>query len=81
MLGFPVHHQLPEPTQTQAHQVGDAIQAFLSSVVPSPPALNLSSIRVFSNEKVSIRVFSCVLSVHGTFQARVPEWGAIAFSD
>ena len=24
--GFPVHHQLPEPTQTHVHRVGDAIQ-------------------------------------------------------
>ena len=24
--GLPVHHQLPESTQTHAHQVGDAIQ-------------------------------------------------------
>ena len=24
--GFPVHHQLPELTQTHAHRVGDAIQ-------------------------------------------------------
>ena len=31
--GFPVHHQLPESTQTHAHQVGDAIQPS-SSVVP-----------------------------------------------
>jgi len=23
--GFPVHHHLPEPTQTHVHQVGDAI--------------------------------------------------------
>ena len=26
MPGFPVHHQLPEPTQTHVHHVGDAIQ-------------------------------------------------------
>ena len=40
--GFPVHHQLPEYTQTHVHWVGDAIQPFhpLSSL--SPPALNLS---------------------------------------
>ena len=41
--GFPVHHQLPESTQTHAHRVNDAIQPshpLLSS--PSPPALNLS---------------------------------------
>ena len=26
--GLPVHHQLPKPTQTHVHQVGDAIQPF-----------------------------------------------------
>ena len=39
--GFPVHHQLPELTQTHVHQVGDTIQPHpLSS--PSPPTFNLS---------------------------------------
>ena len=33
--GLPVHHQLPEFTQTHVHQVGDAIHpAISSSVVP-----------------------------------------------
>ena len=32
--GLPVHHQLPEFTQTHVHQVGDAIQSISSSVVP-----------------------------------------------
>ena len=27
--GLPVHHQLPEFTQTHAHQVGDAIQPYV----------------------------------------------------
>ena len=37
MPGFPVHHQLPEFTQTHAHWVSDAIQPFISSyVVPFP---------------------------------------------
>ena len=42
MPGLPVHHLLPESTQTLVHWVGDAIQPphLLSS--PSPPALNLS---------------------------------------
>ena len=48
--GLPVHHQLPELTQTHVHRVGDAIQPshplsprllLLPSIVPS--------IRVFSN--------------------------------
>ena len=50
MPGLPVHHQLPESTQTHVHRVGDAIQPshpprplpFLPSIFPS--------IRVFSNE-------------------------------
>ena len=41
-LGLPVHHQLPEFTQTHVHLVGDAIQPShpLSSL--SPPAPNPS---------------------------------------
>ena len=40
--GFPVHHQLPESTQTHVHWVGDAIQPSHPLSSPSPPALNLS---------------------------------------
>ena len=40
--GFPVHHQLPELTQTHIHWVGDAIQPSHPLLSPSPPALNLS---------------------------------------
>ena len=40
--GFPVHHQLPEPTQTHVHRVNDAIQLSHPLLSPSPPALNLS---------------------------------------
>ena len=38
----PVHHQLPEFTQTYVHQVGDAIQPSHSLSSPSPPAPNPS---------------------------------------
>ena len=40
--GLPVHHQLPELTQTHVHQVGDAIQPSHSLPSPSPLAINLS---------------------------------------
>ena len=40
--GLPVHHQLPESTQTHVHRVGDDIQPSLPLSSPSPPAFNLS---------------------------------------
>ena len=40
--GLPVHHQLPELTQTHAHQVGDAIQPSYPLSSPSRPTFNLS---------------------------------------
>ena len=40
--GLPVHHQLPEFTQTHVHRVGDAIQPSHPLSSPSPPAFNLS---------------------------------------
>ena len=48
--GFPVHHQLPELTQTDIHWIDDASQPSHPLLSPSPPAFNL--IRVFSNESV-----------------------------
>ena len=50
--GFPVHHQLPELTQTHAHWVGDAIQPSHPLSSPSPPALNISQHQGLSNESV-----------------------------
>ena len=40
--GLPVHHQLPEITQTHAHRVGDAIQPSHPLLSPYPPAPNPS---------------------------------------
>ena len=40
--GLPVHHQLPEFTQTHVHQVGDAIQPSHPLSSPFPPAPNPS---------------------------------------
>ena len=40
--GLPVHHQLPEFTQTHVHLVGDAIQPPHPPLSPSPPAPNPS---------------------------------------
>ena len=40
--GLPVHHQLPELTQTHVHRVGDAIQPSHPLSFPSPPTFNPS---------------------------------------
>ena len=64
--GLPVHHQLPEFTQTHVHRLSDAIQPshpLLSpSLLPSIPP----SIRVFSNES--------------TLRMRWPKYWSFSFS-
>ena len=60
--GLPVHHQLPELSQTHVHRVHDAIQPSHPLSSPSPPPIPPSiiqssppippSIRVFSNESI-----------------------------
>ena len=49
---LPVHHQLPEFTQTHVHRVGDAIQ--LSHLLLScfPPAISLSQHQGLLDESV-----------------------------
>ena len=54
--GLPVHHQLPEFTQTHVHCVGDAIQPSHPLSSPSYPALNLSQHHgLFSESALHIR--------------------------
>ena len=47
MPGLPVHHHLPEFTQTHVHRVGDAIQPSHPLLSPFPPALNPSQHQSF----------------------------------
>ena len=50
--GFPVHHQLPELTQTHVHQVSDVIQhLILYCPILLPPSV-FPSIRIFSKGSV-----------------------------
>ena len=64
--GLPVHHQLPEFTQTHVHRVSDAIQPSYPLSSPSPTAPNPPSIRVFSNES--------------TLRMRWPKYWSFSFS-
>ena len=64
--GLPVHHQLPEFTQTHVHRVHDAIQ-------PSHP---LSPRLLLLPIPPSIRVFSSELALH----MRWPKYWSFSFS-
>ncbi|XDC86964.1 hypothetical protein R6Z07F_018137 [Ovis aries] len=64
--GLPVHHQLPEFTQTRIHRVSDAIQPSHPLPSPSSPALIPPSIKVFSNES--------------TLRMRWPKYWSFSFS-
>ena len=45
--GLPVHHQLPEFTQTHIHRVSDAIQPSHPLLSPSPPTQSLPASESF----------------------------------
>ena len=63
--GLPVHHQLPEFTETHIHRVSNAIQPSHPLSTPSPLSPN-PSIRVFSNES--------------TLRMRWPKYWSFSFS-
>ena len=71
MPGLPVHHQLPEFTQTHVHWVDDAIQPSHPLSSPFPPAFNLSQHQglfkrvSFSNQVAKILEFQLQ---HQSFQ-------------
>ena len=64
--GLPVHHQLPEFTQTHVHRVGDAIQPSPPLSSPSPPAPNPSQHQGLPNES--------------TLRMRWPKYWSFSFS-
>ena len=69
--GFPVHHQLPELTQTHVHQVGDAIQPSHSLSSPSPPTFNTAQHQDLFQWVSSLRQVAKVLELqlqHQSFQ-------------
>ena len=71
MPGFPIHHQLPEFTQTLVHWVGDAIPAAAAAKL-------LHSCPTLCNPIDSSPPGS---PIPGIFQARTLEWVAISFSN
>ena len=64
--GLPVHHRLPEFTETHVHRVSDAIQPSHPLSSPSPPAPNPSQHQSLSNES--------------TLRMRWPKYWSFSFS-
>ena len=67
--GLPVHHQLPEFTQTHVRRVSDAIQPSHPLLSPSPPAPNPSQHQslfqwVNSSHEVHICNFICFCQLY-----------------
>ena len=77
--GFPVHYQLPEPTQTHVHCISDAIQPSHPLSSPSPPALNVSQhqglFKWASYLHQVVKVFSSVQSL-SSVRLFVTPWTA-----
>ena len=65
-LGFPIHHQLLEVTQTHVHWVSDAIQPTYPMPSTSPSAFNLSQHQ---------GLFKCQF-----FPIRWPQYWSFSFS-
>ena len=89
--GLPVHHQLPEFTQTHILRVSDDIQPSHPLSSPSPPAPNPSQHQTAAAVAKSLQSCPTLCDpiasspqgspVPGILQARTLEWVAISFSN
>ena len=69
--GLPVHHQLPEFTQTHVHRDSDAIQPSHPRSSPSPPAPNPSQHQRIHQKGPSLLVTTLILRMGSiTFNLR-----------
>ena len=78
--GLPVHHELPEFTQTHVYWVSDAIQAFHPLSSPSPPAFNLSQHQglykwVSFSQSIGVSASASVLPMN------TQDWSPLGWTD
>ena len=79
MPGLPVHHQLPEFTQTHVRWVGDAMEPPPPLSSPSPPAFNLSQQQGLFQWVSSSREVAKVLELQLYISPSNEHWGLISF--
>ena len=73
--GLPVHHQLPEFTQTHVHWIGDAIQPSHPLSSPFPPTFNLSQHQgLFKWVSSSHQVTTGVSASASVLPVNVQDW-------
>ena len=76
--GLPVHHQLPEFTQTHVHRVGDAIQPSHPLLSSSPPAPNPSQHQgLFQSggQSIGVSASASVLTMN------TQDWSPLGWTD
>ena len=66
MPGFPVHHQLPELTQTHVHCVSDAIQSFSSHLqsFPASGSFQMSQFFTSGGQSIGVSALASVLPMN-----------------
>ena len=74
---LPVHHQLPEFTQTHVHRVSDAIQSSHPLLSPSPHAFNLSQHQSLFKWVSSLHQVAKVLEFQWIFRTDLPRGGLV----
>ena len=83
MPGLPVHHQLPEFTQTPVHWVGDAIQPSHPLSSPSPLTFDLSQHQGLFRWVSSFHHVDKVLEFqlqHQSFQMNTQDWSPLGWT-
>ena len=83
---LPVHHQLPEFTETHVHRVSDAIQPYHPLSSPSPPALYLSQHQglfrwvSFSHQVAKILEIQAIWSSSSVLPMNTQDWSPLGWT-
>ena len=81
--GLPVHHQIPEFTQTHVHCISDAIQQSQTLLSPSPHTFNLSQHQGLFQWVSSLHQVAKVLELqlqHQSFQWNTQGWSPLGWT-
>ena len=72
--GFPVHHQLPEPTQTHVHRVSDAIQPSHPLFFPPSGSFLMSQFFTSGGQSIGASASFLPMNIQGWFPLGLTSW-------